>query len=124
METHDHAMFGGINASFYTELAGIRPDSGGYRTVTIAPKVPAQLDHASAALDTVRGRVSSSWRKVGTAFQLTVTVPVNATATVCVPGGDGHPAAGSGGARLVRSEPGATVFSVGSGTYHFVSTLS
>lgn len=30
METHDHAMFAGINATFYTRLAGIQPASPGY----------------------------------------------------------------------------------------------
>jgi alpha-L-rhamnosidase len=122
METHDHGMFGGINASFYTELAGIRSDNGGYRTITIAPHVPAQLDHVSASLDTVRGRIASSWHKVGSAFQLTVTVPVNATAMVYVPSSDGSPATSSDGVKPVRTGAGSTVFSVGSGTYHFVST--
>ena len=30
MLTHDHAMFGGINTSLYTQLAGITPSSPGY----------------------------------------------------------------------------------------------
>ncbi|MDN5852348.1 MAG: family 78 glycoside hydrolase catalytic domain, partial [Actinomycetia bacterium] len=49
MITHDHAMFAGINASFYTRLGGIEPSAPGYAAMTIAPKVPEQLDHVSVS---------------------------------------------------------------------------
>lgn len=41
MESHDHAMFAGINASLYTQLGGIQPTGPGYSAVSIAPQVPA-----------------------------------------------------------------------------------
>jgi len=99
METHDHAMFAGINASFYTVLGGIKSTSPAYRTITIAPQVPAGLDHVSTSIETVRGRVASSWRRTADGVEFTVTIPVNSTATVVLPDGSSH--------------------SVGSGTWRF-----
>ncbi|MGW4063154.1 family 78 glycoside hydrolase catalytic domain [Amycolatopsis sp. NPDC004747] len=95
METHDHAMFAGINAAFYTQFAGITPASPGYASIAIAPRVPAGLGHVAASIDTVRGLVASEWTQTGCRFDLTVTVPVNATATVTLPTGQRIPV-GSG----------------------------
>jgi len=121
MLTHDHAMFAGINASLYTELAGIKPTSAGYQTVTIEPHVPDGLDHVSASIDTVRGEVASSWRKSGKAFHLAVTVPVNATATVYVPLLGAHHSTANHGAKLVRIQGDEAVYTVGSGHWQFVT---
>ncbi|WP_284746402.1 family 78 glycoside hydrolase catalytic domain [Amycolatopsis sp. RTGN1] len=87
METHDHAMFAGINAAFYTQFAGITPASPGYASIAIAPRVPAGLGHVAASIDTVRGVVASEWTQSGCRFELTVTVPVNSTAAVTLPTG-------------------------------------
>jgi alpha-L-rhamnosidase len=95
METHDHAMFAGINAAFYTQFAGITPAAPGYAAIAIAPQVPAGLGHVSASIDTVRGPVASEWTRTGCRFDLTVTVPANTTATVTLPTGKRIPV-GSG----------------------------
>ncbi|HWO65963.1 MAG TPA: family 78 glycoside hydrolase catalytic domain [Umezawaea sp.] len=119
METHDHAMFAGVNASLYTVLGGIEPTSPGYRTVTIAPQAPAGLDHVSASVDTVRGAVSSSWRRTGGEFTLTVTVPVNTTATVVVPLQGDHRIRATTGAEPVGVDGGTARYEVGSGRWTF-----
>jgi alpha-L-rhamnosidase len=120
METHDHAMFAGINASLYTQLAGITPASPGYAAIAIAPRVPAGLEHVSASIDTVRGTVTSAWTSQTCTFDLSVTVPVNAVATVSVP----VPSQDS----KVEVTPGAVSlpgdattrrYSVGSGSWQF-----
>jgi alpha-L-rhamnosidase len=97
METHDHAMFAGVNASLYTALAGIKPASPGYRTIAIDPQVPPGLGHVAASQDTVRGTVASEWWQTDT-FRLDVRVPANVQATVHVP----HPAG-----QVVLAPPGA-----------------
>ena len=43
MESHDHVMFSGINASPDTELAGITMIEAGYSPLRIAPQIPANL---------------------------------------------------------------------------------
>jgi alpha-L-rhamnosidase len=126
MESHDHAMFSGINASFYTALGGIDTTGAGYRTLTIAPQVPPNLNHVTASIDTVRGPVASSWTRSNRAFDLNVTVPVNATATVEVPL-LGHGAASvtaDRGATLLRVQGGTAWYAVGSGHWQFTTQLS
>lgn len=121
METHDHAMFAGINATLYTQLGGITPASPGYASIAVAPHVPAGLTRLSASIDTVRGTVSSAWTNGPCRFDLTVTVPVNATATVSVPLlGATRVQATTGATRLpgdARTQP----YSVGSGTWRFTA---
>ncbi len=119
MESHDHAMFGGINASLETDLAGITMTGPGYSSVRIAPRVPANLRHVAASIDTVRGRVTSEWTSTARSFALDVTIPVNATATVEVPlVGRAVPHA-SRGARLLAVRDGVASYAVGSGSWHF-----
>jgi len=127
MESHDHAMFTGINASLITAFAGIRPTGPGYETIEIAPAPPAGLERAAASLQTVRGELASSWQRSAGGLTLAVTVPANATAQVHLPvqPGDevsesGVPAVESPGVSLVEEEDeGARVYAVGSGEYLF-----
>ena len=125
MHTYDHAMMAGINASFITEFGGIEPVVPAYEKVRIKPAVPSGLTNVEAAIDTVRGTVSSSWSIAGRLLKLDVTIPVNATAEVWVPihGGsaDGFDVHASHGLELDRVEDGFAVFEAGSGTYHFRS---
>jgi alpha-L-rhamnosidase len=120
MESHDHAMFSGINASLYTALAGITPTTAGYATLHIGPQVPPTLTRAAATLDTVRGPVGSAWTRSGGTFTLDVTIPVNSTATVALPTFGGTPTAH---ATPGATRTGPTTFTVGSGHWHFTETL-
>ncbi|WP_449343562.1 family 78 glycoside hydrolase catalytic domain [Streptomyces rugosispiralis] len=120
METHDHAMFAGINTSFYTVLAGIRPTEPGYRDITVAPQIPASLDQVSAAQETVRGRVASGWKKTRDTLRLTVTIPANSRAVVRVPLSDGdHRVQAPTEARKTQVSDQAVAYRVGSGTWVF-----
>jgi alpha-L-rhamnosidase len=119
MESHDHAMFAGINASLYTDLAGITATSAGYATVSIAPQVPAGLAHVAASIDTVRGTVVSSWTRTSHAFTLSVTIPVNATAVVSVPLLGATAARAAHGATLLKVSNGIAEYTVGSGNWSF-----
>ncbi len=123
----DHHMFGSIDQWFYEELAGIRTAAPGYSAVTIAPAPAGDLTSASARVRTVRGDVSSSWRRpADQSFALDVTVPVGATATVSVPAPSRWAVTESGvraekapGVTFVRYRDGRAVFAVGSGNYRF-----
>ncbi|MDI4645653.1 alpha-L-rhamnosidase [Cohnella hashimotonis] len=86
MHSHDHAMFGGIGASFYTRLGGIEPLSPGYDSIRIRPNVPSCLQWARTRLKTVKGEIVSDWTKEGNALRLDVEIPAGATAVVVLPG--------------------------------------
>ena len=101
MLTHDHAMFAGVNASLYTQLAGIAPASPGYRTVRIAPQVPPGLDARGRepGHGARHGRLRVAGRR--TRCRLDVRVPANVTATVHVPVGAGQAVIAPAGAQPV-----------------------
>ncbi|MFJ2197376.1 family 78 glycoside hydrolase catalytic domain [Streptomyces violaceusniger] len=120
METHDHAMFAGINTSLYTVLSGIRPTEPGYRTIAVEPRIPGSLDQVSASQETVRGRVAAGWKKTGDTLRLTVTIPANSRAVVRVPlthRGDRVQAPTD--VRKIRATGEAVSYRVGSGTWTF-----
>jgi alpha-L-rhamnosidase len=123
METHDHAMFAGINASLYTDLGGIEPTGPGYGTATIDPQIPSGLRHASASIDSVHGTIATSWTHTGSRLELDVTLPIGTTATVVVPRlGDSHDkVSATHGARPLNSNGVEAVYAVGSGHWHFTT---
>jgi len=127
----DHHMFGSVDQWFYEDLAGLKPTAPGYGRFEVEPHVPEGLTSASARVRTVRGDAASAWRKAaGGTFDLSVTVPVGATATVSVPAADpaavtesGRPADAAPGVKFLRYADGRAVYTVGSGSYRFRSSI-
>jgi alpha-L-rhamnosidase len=131
-ESRNHIMFGDVLAWFYKALAGINPDPAApaFKHFVIKPNVVGGLTSAEASYDSARGRIVSDWEIERGRFKLTVKVPANSTATVCVPTSDpssvleaGRPATKAVGVNDSRVEAGRAVFEVGSGTYHFTAPL-
>jgi alpha-L-rhamnosidase len=87
MNSHNHAMFGSVGAWFYTSLAGIHVDARnpGYERIRIQPEMVRDLRYASGAIDTVRGRVATSWDRAPGHTHLEVTIPPGSTAEIHVP---------------------------------------
>jgi alpha-L-rhamnosidase len=128
MESHDHAMFSGLNASLLGKFAGIEATGPGYSSIRIAPTPPPGLARLAASIQTVRGPVASSWRRSGPTFSLDVVVPPNAAGEVEIPiaAGDevhesGRPVAQAPDVSFVREEADRAIYAVGSGDYHFTA---
>jgi len=140
MNSHDHAMLGSVGAWYYQALAGINlgSDGAGYRHLRIEPQVVEDLTWVSATVETIRGRVSSSWTHSPGVTTLEVTIPVGSDARVVIPTeremtdvtvqeGEhvvwekGHYVGGDPGIdRASQSkERGDLTFEVGSGRYSF-----
>ena len=124
-----HIMFGDISAWFYKALAGINSDRAapGFKHIVIQPHVVGDLTYAKARYDSIRGPISSSWRKGADGLHLDVEIPANASATVHVPAPEGarieeggKPAAEAEGVSFKGREGGWAVFEVGSGSYTFL----
>lgn len=86
--------------------------------IVIRPRLPKGLDSVEAWHDTMYGRVESKWRRKAGALEMSVVIPPNTTATVYVPGSDVRELQG---AKPARSESGASVFTLGSGSYSFTA---
>ena len=87
------SMYATIDEFFYNDLAGIigpdyygpEPFETGFAKVVIAPLIPKNLDSAGATMQTVRGRISSKWKKDEIGLTLEVSIPPNSEGIVRVP---------------------------------------
>jgi alpha-L-rhamnosidase len=131
MNSGNHVMLvGDLVTWLYENVAGIAPDPDqpGFRHVLMRPTPVGDLKWVRASYRSLCGPISSEWRRDGASLSLDVTVPANSTATVYVPAEaagavteSGAPAAQAEGVQFLRSEGGAAVYEVGSGTYRFRS---
>lgn len=89
MNSLNHYAYGAIGQWMYERIAGLAPDPNhpGYKHFFIRPLVPAQLQWASAKLETAYGTAESSWKKVSGKVVMNVVVPPNTTATIEFPNG-------------------------------------
>jgi len=141
MNSHDHIMLGSIGSWFYRALGGINlgADGEGYRHILVEPRLVEDLHWASASIETVRGKVSCSWKHRTGAISMEVTIPANSDARIVVPEeedmttvtvreGDhvvwenGKFVPGDPGITAATARASAIEFSAGSGYYHFLLT--
>jgi alpha-L-rhamnosidase len=133
MNSGNHVMqIGDLAVWMYEYLAGIRadPENPGFRHAIIHPYPAGDLTFVKGTHKTMYGGLNSSWKRDKGQFTLDITVPANTTATVWVPAKDAAAVTESGkkpaevkGVKFVKSEGGAAVFEVESGTYTFKSSL-
>ena len=139
--SHNHQMFGSVSEFFYKYLAGIRSPmdlktTTGYKHIHIQPYVPEGLSSVEASLKTIKGKVKSGWQNQSGSFRLTVVIPANSDASICIPLLDfeniyvtenGNPVWENNA--FVEGVPGVTdasidkefvTFSIGSGRYDFI----
>jgi alpha-L-rhamnosidase len=119
MNSFNHYAFGSVGQYLYEDVAGISAGDVGFGKIRIQPVIGDGLTWAKATYDSVRGPISSSWKKDGSKLTVDVTIPANTTATVVVPG-----QASLNGQKPVSVENGKSVFSIGSGNYTFESMLA
>ena len=105
-------------------VGGISTDGAGFKKIRLHPQPGEGLTFAKTSYASIRGEIASEWKKDGDAMTYTFTVPVNTTATVELAAKDaqditesGKPAREAAGVKFLRSENGAAVFEVQSGTY-------
>ncbi|MFC1541015.1 glycoside hydrolase family 78 protein [Candidatus Latescibacterota bacterium] len=132
MNSFNHYSLGSVGEWLYRFVAGIEldPDVPGFRHFIIHPYPGNELTNARAEYISINGKIASQWEKENGKFYLTITIPANTTAKVYIPSDEGTPITESDktfeeveSAAFAGYENGCAVISLGSGTYHFASTL-
>jgi hypothetical protein len=128
--SQNHFMLGQIMEWFYHDVAGIGGDPAGpgFKKIIIRPQPADDLTWARADYDSIRGKITSDWKRAGGKFTLNVTIPANTTASVFIPATSaetvtesGKPAAQSVGVKFLRMDNDCAVFEIESGAYTFGS---
>jgi alpha-L-rhamnosidase len=128
MNSFNHYSLGSVGEWMYRTVAGIDLDQPGYSNIVIHPIPGGDLTWAEGTLESIRGRIQSSWRRDGKKFDLSVAIPANTTATIYVPADSAADVTESGNAldkadaiKVDRTENGYVVLKVGGGVYRFES---
>ena len=122
MNSFNHYSLGSVGEWLFRHVLGIEldPDVPGYERFVLRPFLGAGLDHAHGHYRSIRGEIRSAWRREGSSFEWTITVPANTSARVHVPGR----AIATDGLAVVEQTVDATVLDAPAGTYRFTSTLN
>ena len=87
MNSFNHYAYGSIGAWLYSVVAGIELDLArpGYKHIILRPQPGGGLTQATGKLETLYGELVSQWTLADDAFDWTVVVPPNTSATVYLP---------------------------------------
>jgi alpha-L-rhamnosidase len=133
MNSFNHYAYGAIGEWLYRVVAGIEvdPTQPGYKRIHIRPQPGGRLTCVSAGLSSMYGRIEAKWMLEEDDFQLVVTIPPNTEGVVHLVAQSVEDITEQGqvldeveGIREVRQEGKMVILTVGSGCYHFSSTLS
>lgn len=112
-----HGCFTGISAWFVRGVLGIRSDPAapGFRHFVIKPAVVGDITWAKGEYRSPYGRIGCDWKLDNGMLKVTVDVPPNSSATVCLPAKDS--AAIKKADPSVRVENGRAVFDLRAGRH-------
>jgi len=124
--SQNHPMFGSIVEWYYRSLLGINSAKAAFEKIIIKPQPAGDLTWAKGSYQSVRGKISSSWKIENDRFKLDVQIPANCSAEIWLPlKGNGFSAKNNDKKRedkdikFLRYEIGYAVYDVGSGNYSF-----
>lgn len=114
----------------WRNVAGINPDdaNAGFKNVIVYPRPGGGITNCSAAFNSIRGTIRSSWTNATSAYTLSVTVPPNATASVFLAGATNLASITESGVAATNTvgllttptiTNGTALFQIGSGSYTF-----
>jgi alpha-L-rhamnosidase len=96
MTSFNHYAFGAVADWLDRTVAGLAPDTYGYRRLRVAPVPIAGLDRAATRFETAYGMAEAGWTAQDGQVVVRVVVPPNTTAVVVLPGGGTEIEVGSG----------------------------
>lgn len=126
--SHNHPMFGSVSQWFYRWLGGIQPhpDAIGFDRIIIRPHIPHDLKWVNCSYNSIRGKITSNWRKTDNSIIMDIKIPANTVATVYLPCSNPETikendiSAGlAPGIEFERCENNTAIYTIQSGKYHF-----
>jgi alpha-L-rhamnosidase len=128
MNSFNHYAYGSIGDWLYRNILGIAPDASrpGFQNVRVNPLPCGEFTEARGSFVSLYGEIDVAWKLADGRFELNLTVPVNTTATVILPGAAKR-GVSEGGRALDDAEgisdvarcDGGVSFTAGSGIYKF-----
>lgn len=124
----NHYSFGAIQEWMMRNMAGIERDETdpGYKKFILQPTFGGTFTYANTSWESAFGTIVSNWSLEGNTFKYDCTVPANTTAMLRLPTAltgsiteSGIAVAGSSDITFVETKDGRSVYTVGSGSYHF-----
>ncbi len=114
-----------IDEWMYHSLAGIQvdPEQPGFKHIYFRPGVIKDLNSARATYNSIRGAITSDWKREGNKLTLRIQVPVGSTGTVELPVKSAGEVEAPVGATLTKGAEGQPAWTIGSGEYEFRATL-
>jgi len=87
MNSFNHYAYGAIGEWLYRYVAGIDidPENPGYKHILLTPHPGGGLSYARAEMNTLYGKVSSSWKFENDDFVYEVEIPANTSASITLP---------------------------------------
>jgi alpha-L-rhamnosidase len=128
MNSFNHYAYGAIGEWLYRRVAGIDidPKQPGYKHFLIQPHPGGDLTQVSSSIESLQGRIASSWEIKEGKIRLQVEVPANTTATIRLPKAQtgqvtegGQALSARPGITTVKQEANAVSAQLGSGSYNF-----
>ena len=85
--SHNHPMFGSVSQWFFNWLGGIQPHpkAKGCDLIIIRPQIIDDLKWVNCSYKSIRGTITSNWRREGERIYLALEIPVNSSALVYLP---------------------------------------
>ena len=128
MNSFNHYALGAVGDWLFGYVGGIQALAPAYTRVRIRPYPDVRLGHAEVSFASPVGTIVSAWRLRQHRLTLDLTIPVNVSAEILLPGTDprairesGRPASAAPGLRAAGQRDGCVVFEAGSGHYRFES---
>ena len=87
MNSFNHYAYGAVADWMFGVIAGIKVTAPAYKEVIVAPMPSEKLGFARAEIDTVSGRIESSWYYTADSVRFEITVPDGTVAKIVLPNG-------------------------------------
>jgi alpha-L-rhamnosidase len=127
--SNNHLMLGHIMEWFYKGLSGIQQEKGSvaYKRIVIKPSIVGDLTEVKGKFNSPYGIIKSEWKRKEGELEMSVSIPLNATARMYISASDpdkvfegGKPLKNVKDIKLIGMENDRLVIETGSGNYRFL----